>query len=363
MRRAVGVISFVVLLASVCVALPSRSEIDGQGQQLPPPSPPASASAAPSQGPSIPQITQTVSEVDMLLAVVNRRQKFVIDLEKSDFQVLEDNRPQKVTFFSKQTDLPLRVAILLDTSNSIRPRLQFEQDAAIDFMYNVMRAEKDMAFLMTFDSQPDVILDYTNDVEKLRNTIAAQKAGGGTALYDAMVKASEKLMSAPLPKTGSPDMRRVLVVISDGDDNLSSHLKSEAIEVAARSNVSIYAISTSTQWLIPQDEIDPNRKFDKKFAKTPGDQVLDAFATETGGRAFFPYHVEDVAQSFLDIVTELRSQYIVGYTPTNNVVDGKFRRIKIDIIGHKELEVRTRRGYYAIPPIVTVKSVVNPPAH
>lgn len=361
MRRAFGVMLFTVLIASAGAALPTHFHLAQLGQQLPPPSPPASA--GPAQGPTMPQIIQTVSEVDMLLSVVNRRQKFVVDLEQSDFRVLEDNRPQDVKFFTRQTDLPLRVAILLDTSNSIRPRIQFEQDAAIDFIYNCVRAEKDLAFVMTFDSQPDVVLDYTNDVEKLRNTIAAQRAGGGTALYDAITMASEKLMTAPLPKSGPPEMRRILVVISDGDDNLSSHLKSEAIDLAARSNVSIYAISTSTQWLVPEDEQDPNRKFDKKFAKTPGDQVLEAFAGETGGRAFFPYHVEDVAQNFLDIVSELRSQYLLGYTPTNGVVDGKFRKVKIEVVGHKELEVRSRKGYYAVPPIVRVKPVAAPPAH
>src|SRR4029077_2229384 len=120
-------------------------------------------------------------------------------------------------------------------------------------------------------------------------------------------------------------------------------LRADAIEAAQRCGVVVYAISTSTQWLIPEDEQDSNRKFDKKFAKTPGDQVLEQFAAETGGRPFFPYHVEDVAQSFLDIGTELRSQYLLGYVPTNGVVDGKFRRIKIDVIGHKDLEVRTRK--------------------
>jgi Ca-activated chloride channel family protein len=345
MRRAFGVLVFVVVLASAGAAFPPQQ----QTQQPPPP-------PSPVNGQTPPTIVQRVSEVDMVLAVVNHRQKFVIDLERADFRVFEDNIQQEVRFFARQTDLPLRVALLLDTSNSIRPRLQFEQDAAIDFIYNVLRPDRDLAFLMTFDSEPEVVQGYTNDLELLRNTITAQKAGGGTALYDAMVKASQMLVDAPLPKKGPPEFRRVIVVISDGEDNLSSQTRKDAIDTADRSGVLIYSISTSTEWIIPEESTDQNKKYDRKFAKTDGDKVLDAFATDTGGRAFFPYHVEDVAQSFMDIGTELRSQYLVGYSPVNGALDGKFHKIKIEIIGHKELEVRARKGYYAVPPVVVTRT-------
>ncbi len=349
MRRAIGVMLFVVVLASAGAAFPPQQ----QTQQAPPPPPPANG--------QVPGNVVRVSEVDIVLAVVNHHsQKYVTDLDRADFRVFEDNKEQKVNYFSRQADLPLRVALLLDTSNSIRPRLQFEQDASIDFIYNVLRPDRDQAFLMTFDSEPEVVQGYTNNLEILRNTISAQKAGGGTALYDAMVKASQMLLDAPLPKSGPQEVRRVIVVISDGEDNLSSHTRTDSVDSAGRSGVEIYPISTSTEWIIPEESTDPNKKFDRKFAKTEGDKVLDLFATETGGRAFFPYRVDDVAQSFLDIGVELRSQYIVGYVPTNGVLDGKFHKIRVEIIGHKELEVRARTGYFAVPPVVVQRLTVGP---
>ena len=314
--------------------------------------PPQQQASPPVTGQNPPTVVQRVSEVDMILAVVNHRQRFVTDLDRTDFKVFEDNHLQEVRFFARQTDLPLRVALLLDTSNSIRPRLQFERDAAIDFVYDVLRPDRDQAFLMTFDSEPEVVQGYTNDLEKLKNTIAAQKAGGGTALYDAMVKASQMLVDAPLPKTGPQEFRRVIVVISDGEDNLSARTRSDAVDTAQRAGVVIYPISTSTEWIVPEESTDQNKRYDRKFAKTDGDKVLDLFADETGGRAFFPYRVDDVAQSFLDIGVELRSQYLLGYLPVNGALDGKFHKIKIEIPGHKELEIRSRKGYYAVPPVV-----------
>jgi VWFA-related protein len=314
-------------------------------QQTPPP--PPNTSAAPAGQQATPIITR-VSEVDMILSVVNHRQKFIIDLEQSDFRVLEDNHEQKIQFFSRQTNLPLRLGLLMDTSNSIRPRLQFEKDAATEFLANTIKVNRDMGFLMTFDSTPEIAQNFTSDVEVLRTTVNSQHAGGGTALYDAVLKASDMLANAPVPKNGAPEVRRVLVVISDGEDNLSSHLRTEAIEAAIRSGVFIYTISTSTQWITPEESNDPKQKFDRKWGKTDGDQILQKFADETGGRAFFPFHVDDVAQDFQDISAELRSQYLLGYIPANGLVDGKFRKIKVEVPGHKELEIRTRKGYYAV---------------
>jgi len=333
--RVFSVLAFFVLAGSVAFSQ----------QQVPPPPPNTSGSPAGQQAPTI---HTRVSEVDMILSVVNHRQKFIIDLEKNDFRVLEDNHEQKIEFFSRQTDLPLRLGLLMDTSNSIRPRLQFEKDAATEFLSNTIRVKRDMGFLMTFDSTPEIAQNFTGDVEVLRNTVNAQHAGGGTALYDAVLKASDMLAHAPLPKDGPPEVRRVLVVISDGDDNLSSHMRTEAIEAAVRSGIFIYTISTSTQWITPEESNDPSKKFDRKWGKTDGDQILQKFADETGGRAFFPFHVDDVAQDFQDISAELRSQYLLGYIPANGVVDGKFRKIKVEVPGHKELEIRTRKGYYAV---------------
>jgi len=285
--------------------------------------------------------------VDILFTVVNRRQKFVTDLQRENFSVLEDGQPQEIRFFSRQTDLPLRVGMLLDTSNSIRDRLKFEQEAAIDFLFSVIRRHKDQAFLMIFDNEPSIIQDYAEDLGVLRDAILRQRAGGGTALYDAIYAAcQQRLSNPPFPSGERPEVRRVLVVISDGDDNLSKHSRSEAIEMAQRAGVVIYAISTSTQWITANEESDPVKRGNRKYHKEEGDKVLDRLAEETGGRAFFPYRVDDLAQSFQDIGDELRSQYSLAYVPTNKSTDGRFRSIRIEV-DRKGLVVRARRGYYA----------------
>lgn len=335
----------VVILALACGSLLARGPQQPQQQTQAPP--PVARPAQPGQS-----IVSNVRLVDILFSVVNRRQKFVTDLDQADFKVSEDNQLQQIRFFSRQTDLPLRIALLLDTSNSIRERLTFEQDAAVNFLYNVMRPDRDQAFLMTFDAEPEIILDYTNDMDKLRDTIQAQRAGGGTALYEAIIKASDKLAKAPLTKNADPDVRRILVVISDGEDNLSGHTRVDAIEAAQRAGTVMYPVSTSTEWVSADPSNDMQKRMDRKIMKNEGDKVLEAFADETGGRAFFPYHVDDVAQSFLDIGTELRSQYSLAYIPINGISDGKYRKIKIELVNRKGLEVRTRKGYFATPPIM-----------
>ena len=288
----------------------------------------------------IPTIRSTVSLVHLVATVTDRRHNFVTDLEKGDFKVQEDGVPQEITSFGRETDLPLRIGLLLDTSNSIRPRLNFEQDAAIDFLTGVLRRNKDMAFLMTFDNEPEVVQDYTTDVSVLSAAIRRQRAGGGTALHDAIFKAADKITNPPLPKTGNPDVRRVLVVISDGDDNLSDHALSDAIEAAIRAEAAIYSISTNTDWLSLSGSTP------RKMHLEPGDRVLEQFAEQSGGRVFYPYKVEDLEQSFVDIGTELRSQYFIAYVPSNSQTNGRYRRIIVDT-DRKGLTVRTRKGYYA----------------
>src|SRR5579871_273746 len=258
-------------------------------------------------------IRTDVNLVDVLFTVMDRKNKMVSDLSQSNFQVFDDNKPQQIRFFSQQTDLPLRVALLLDTSNSIRQRLQFEQEAAIDFLFNVIRRDKDEAVLMTIDDQPEVIQDFTSDNDRLRDAIQRQRAGGATALYDAIYKASDELLRhAPLTNTNN-DARRVLVVISDGEDTLSHHSRGEALGIAQQAGIVIYTISSNTDWIVTDQETNPSKSFDRKIEKGPGDQVLQQFAEESGGRAFFPYRVDDLAQSFAQIGTELRSQYSLAY--------------------------------------------------
>lgn len=294
------------------------------------------------------KILSTTGLVHLVATVMDRRRNFVTDLAQGDFKVLEDGAPQEIRFFGRDTDLPLRIGLLLDTSNSIRPRLEFEQDAAIDFLSSVLRRNKDMAFLMTFDNEPEVVQDFTGDVSELTSAIRKQRAGGGTALNDAIYRASEKLINPPLPTGSNPEVRRVLVVISDGDDNLSDHALSESLEAAIRAEAAIYAISTNTDWIAIDNPDRPT-----KYHLDPGDKVLQRFADESGGRPFFPYRVDDLAQSFVDIGTELRSQYYIAYAPSVPLANGGYRKIQVDT-DRKGLVVRTRKGYYANAPSASV---------
>src|SRR5262245_9407318 len=335
------------LLASLALlAVPLADYAQQSGPQQPPP--PQQQPAVPANPQQQPTFRTEVNLVDVLATVLDRRNKLVPDLEKGDFKITDDNTLQEIRFFSKQSDLPLRIGMLLDTSNSIRDRIKFEQEAAVDFLYSVLRRGKDQAFAMTFDDEPQVIQAFTGDGGLLRDEINKTRAGGGTAVYDAIYEACAKQLSnPPRPAGDQPDVvRRVMVLISDGEDNLSNHTRAEAIEMAQRTNVVIYTISTSTQW-IQLSQTDPSKAANRKIHLTEGDEILKNLAEETGGRAFFPYHIDDLNQSFQDIGDELSNQYTITYSPTNFVANGKYHRIKIEIPGQKGYQVRARRGYYA----------------
>src|SRR5713101_7406447 len=314
-------------------------------QSAPPPQNSAPQQQSPQEGPTF---RATVNLVDVLATVLDRRNKLVSDLDKHDFKIFDDNSLQEIRFFSKQSDLPLRIGMLLDTSNSIRDRLKFEQEAAVDFLYSVLRRGKDQAFAMTFDDEPQIIQSFTGDGAQLRDEINKTRAGGGTAVYDAIYEACQKELShPPRPPGDQPDVvRRVMILISDGDDNLSNHTRSEAIEMAQRYSVVIYTISTSTQW-IQLSQTNPDKIANRKTHLTEGDKILQDLADETGGRAFFPYHVDDLDQSFQDIGDELRNQYSIAYIPSHSQYDGKYHRIRIEVPEHKGYQVRARRGYFA----------------
>jgi Ca-activated chloride channel family protein len=338
-------------IALICIAT-FLGTILVSAQQQPaqnPPATPPPAQEAPIQTGT--KISTSVNLVDVLFTVLNRRNKLVPDLEKQDFKIFDDNSPQDIRYFSKQTDLPLRIGMLLDTSNSIRDRIKFEQDAANNFLFSVLRRGKDEAFLMTFDDEPQIIQGFTADTGKLRDQILRTRAGGGTAVFDAIYEACENELShPPRPPGDQPDVvRRVMILISDGEDNLSTHTRAEAIEMAQRSSVVIYTISTSTQW-VTLDDPSKEKSGNRKYHLTEGDKILQALAEETGGRPFYPYHVDDLDQSFQDIGEELRNQYSIAYNPSNHAYDGRYHKIKIEMPDHKGYTARARRGYFARSP-------------
>jgi len=296
-------------------------------------------------------IVRHVNVVDVLSTVLNRRNKLVSDLNQEDFKITDDGAVQNITFFSRQSDIPLRIGLLMDTSNSIRDRIKFEQDAAVNFLYTVLRRGKDQAFAMTFDDEPQIVQGFTGDTGMLRDQIVKTRAGGGTAVYDAIYEACAKhLSNPPRPPGNQPDVvRRVMILISDGEDNLSDHTRGEAIEMAQRTGVVIYTISTSIQWVTTTAEKDCRATGTCKYHLTDGDKILQGLAEETGGRSFYPYHVDDLDQSFQDIGDELRNQYQMTYNPSNFVPNGKYHRIKIEVPKFNGYQVRARRGYYARP--------------
>jgi Ca-activated chloride channel family protein len=339
--------SFAFLFVSLFVGVvPFFAQQPQNPPAKPPESPPAEQQVQKSQT----TIPVTVNLVDVLFTVLDRRNKLVPALDKQDFKVFDDNVPQDIRYFSRQSDLPLRIGMLLDTSNSIRDRLKFEQDAANNFLFSVLRHNKDEAFVMTFDDEPQVLQAFTGDAGLLRDNILRTRAGGGTAVYDAIYNACvNELSHPPRPAGDQPDVvRRVMILISDGEDNLSNHTRSEAIEMAQRTSVVIYTISTSTEW-VSLDDPSKEKSGNRKYHLTDGDKILQDLADETGGRSFYPYHVDDLDQSFQDIGEELRNQYSIAYNPTNHSVDGRYHKIKIETPDHKGYQVRARRGYYARP--------------
>jgi len=348
MKRPLLSIAAFVCCSLLAVPVADFAQSAGHSQEKPQPTPPQDQGTPAQNTQEGPKFSKEVNLVDVLATVLDRRNKLVPDLDKADFKIIDEKAPQEIHFFSKQSDLPLRIGMLLDTSNSIRDRIKFEQEAAVDFLYSVLRRGKDQAFAMTFDDEPQIIQPFTGDGGMLRDEINKTRAGGGTAVYDAIYEACEKQLSNPPRPPGDQQdvVRRVMVLISDGDDNLSNHTRAEAIEMAQRTNVVIYSISTSTQW-IQLSQTDAAKLADRKMHLTEGDQILKDLAEQTGGRAFFPYHVDDLNQSFQDIGDELRNQYAISYNPSNFVANGQYHRIKIEVPGHNGYQVRARRGYFA----------------
>jgi Ca-activated chloride channel homolog len=276
---------------------------------------------------SVLTIKKHVNEVNVLFIATDKHGKFVRNLNEDDFAILDDHKPpQSIVNFRSETDLPLDLGLLIDTSGSVRTRFDFEQESATAFLQQTLRPHFDRAFIMGFNSHTTITQDFTDDNALLRIGVHRLQNGGGTALYDAVYRACRnKLMKDQDDRPA----RRAIVVVSDGEDNQSEVSEGQAIEMAQRAEVIIYAISTDDSGLILR-----------------GDTVLQQLADATGGRAFFPYKNKDIKSSFTAIENELRSQYVISYHPADFEADGRYRPIEITAL-KKDLQVRARKGYYA----------------
>ena len=331
--RTVGVLA-VFLASAICLcaqtapAAAPPAKPAATASQPPSSSQPAAQTAAPanSDEAATKTITVGVNEVDLVFTVTDKKGHFIKGLKLSDFGLLDNHmQPEKVLRFQQQTDLPLRVGIMLDTSSSIRGRFQFEQQAAIQFLMQTLH-RNDRAFVEGFDVQLELTQPFTNNIDLLNQGIQKLRPGGGTALYDALYSTCHDQM---LTLRESGPVRKAIVIVSDGDDNYSHALESDAIKECQRAETIIYAISTN---------VSPSR--DK------GDDVLKQIADATGGVAFYPMRIEDVANGFTSIEEELRSQYLLVYLPSDFKADGSFRTIYLQA-NDRAYHVRAHTGYFA----------------
>ena len=287
----------------------------------------ASTVSGPDNDDSVLTIRKRVDEVNVLFIAMDKHGKFVRNLSQNDFNFLDDHKPvQSIVNFRRETDLPLDLGLLIDVSGSVRTRFNFEQEAATSFLQHVIRTGFDKAFVMGFNARQQLAQDYTDNVQLLSSGVHSLRDGGGTALYDAIYNACQDKL---LQESSGHPVRKAIILLTDGEDNQSEHSRWQAIEMAQRAEVIIYAISTDDSGLVLR-----------------GDKILEQLAAATGGRAFFPFKMKDITHSFAAIEDELRSQYVVSYHPADFNADGRYRSIEIVAV-KKDLQVRARQGYYA----------------
>jgi Ca-activated chloride channel family protein len=320
---------FVVCVAAFAATAPMRAQSSYASSA---PNYSASSLTAASENADEPQgamitLHSRVNEVNVLFIATDKHGKFVRDLNQTDFSILDDHKPpQAILNFRRETDLPIHLGLLVDVSGSVGSRFEFEQQAATSFLQHTLRAHYDRAFVMGFNTHNQIIQDFTDNAALLSSGIRRLQNGGGTALYDAIYRACKEKFLKDRPER---PVRKAIIVVSDGEDNQSEVSRAQAIEMAQRAEVIIYAISTDDSGLVLR-----------------GDKVLEQIADATGGRAFFPFKMKDITHSFAAIEDELRSQYVVSYKPADFDADGRFRSIQISSL-KKDLQVRARRGYYA----------------
>ncbi|MGE3177513.1 MAG: VWA domain-containing protein [Vicinamibacterales bacterium] len=329
-----------LLLGSAALALAivvsSRAAGAQAPQAAPPQDRPAAGAAAPAPDQSAPAPGQVFrAGVDLVSLNVtvseNGQNRYVVDLGQDDFQVFEDGVKQDVTYYTR-ANLPIALALLIDTSASMESRLQTAQDAAVGFAKR-LRGE-DRAEIIDFDSRVVILQPFTHDVTQLEQAIRRTSAGGSTSMYNAVYIALKDLKKE-VATTVDDIRRQAIVLLSDGEDTSSLLPFEEVLDLAKRSETAVYAIGL--------------RSTEGGYAASRGfkeaEYVLKQLAQETGGRAFFPNQVSELAQIYDQISEELSSQYTVGYTSKNLKRDGAWRRVVVRV-NRPNLVARTKLGYF-----------------
>jgi len=279
-------------------------------------------------------IRKRVTEVTLFFTASDRH-RFVQELAPEDVNVSEEGRRvDKISGFRRQSDLPFRLGLLIDTSGSVNPQFRFEKESAIRFLRRMVRPGTDLAFVMGFSDHLHLTRDFTDDVDSLEHGVTALENRGGTALFDAIREASDKLAAA----TDDQPVARVLIILSDGDDNASQAAFTQALDSVVREDVTIYTVNTRPYSMDPPGT----------HATHEGDAILRRLAEQTGGRAFSRMNASEVAKAFAAIEEEMRNRFALSYRPLNLTEDGRFRWVQITArrSGHK-LRVNARKGYYA----------------
>jgi VWFA-related protein len=279
-----------------------------------------------------------INEVRLPISVIDKKKQPVLGLTKDDFLVLEDKQPQQIVSFRDDKDsLPVYVGVLMDTSPSTAGKLKFEKDAAKDFIYTVTRLRKDKVAFVTFDDEIKLHQDFTDKLDLLDRAVDnVKKPGQKTALYDAIWQFCDEKMR------GVPGLR-VLVVITDGTDTYSRADLHDAIDIAQRTETTIFAISTKAGFTGTVPGVEAGMVSDQS------DRELEKLCVETGGAVFFTGDITELERSFTKISKELRTEYVITYKPTNERYDGSFRTIEVRLKNNRDgMKLRTRRGYTAI---------------
>jgi len=320
-----------VILAALSLVMVSATA------QKPQPSPqkPAAPAATPDQEKEVVNIRR----VRLPITVTDKKGQFISGLTPNDFLILEDKIPQKIDSFTSEenNNLPLYVGVLMDTSPSTAAKLKFEKESAMNFIQTVVRARRDRVLFATFDHEVTLRQDFTDRLELLdRAVYAVKKTGEQTALYDAIWQFCDQKMR-------SAQGRRSIVLITDGVDTYSRADLNDAIDIAQRTETTIFAISTKAGISSTVVGVEAGQ------VKSKADKDLDRLCDETGGAAFFTGDMLSLERSFTKISKELRSQYLITYKPTNDKYDGSYRRVEVKLTGSQNnLKLRTKRGYKAV---------------